>query len=67
MAYTKDQLATKYKDLLANYTAGKLYGTEDGQVFYTEDAAKVYANTRGLKVYELNAAKKTAKKDDKTQ
>jgi len=58
-----EKLADKYKDLLSK--AGKLYATDDGQVFYKKEDAEKYANTRGYKVQELIGKKKAEKKEDK--
>lgn len=67
MAAQTEALEKANKELLAR--VGKLYATEDGQVFYYTDQGKAYAeahaNPRGLKIYELSGTKKAAKKETK--
>ena len=65
MADTKNTLEKKHKDLLERI--GTLYATSDGQAFYTEKYASRHATNKGLKVYELKATRKAAKKEDKKQ
>ena len=63
----KDQLIKQNKELLAEL--GNLYAAEDGQVFhFTKEGkafAEAYAKPKGLKIYELSAPKKAAKKETK--